>query len=170
MRGSDIETTTTTTICEERRAGHGRCPTWFRLLLRSSPPSPATRLRALFFFFFFLSSLLWRRHDTWENSCWSITPGAWRAQTRREKERIRVPRPIPTRTVLSVVDHRFGGVSVDLFLSFFSFMNNVRLLRFVYRIFWIIFFLKEISIFVYSRKYEILILVSIVVIGQKRGL
>lgn len=81
-----------------------------------------------------------------------------------------MPRPIPTRTVLSVVDHRFGGVSVDLFLSFFSFMNNVRLLRFVYRIFWIIFFLKEISIFVYSRKYEILILVSIVVIGQKRGL
>lgn len=81
-----------------------------------------------------------------------------------------MPRPIPTQTVLSVVDHRFGGVSVDLFLSFFSFMNNVRLLRFVYRIFWIIFFLKEISIFVYSRKYEILILVSIVVIGRKRGL
>lgn len=47
---SDIETTTTTTICEERRAGHGRCPTWFRLLLRSSPPSPTCPISALSFF------------------------------------------------------------------------------------------------------------------------
>lgn len=38
-------------------------------LLSTLPHLP--HLRALFFF---LSSLLWRRHDTWENSCWSITP------------------------------------------------------------------------------------------------
>lgn len=58
---SDIETTTTTTICEERRAGHGRCPTWFRLLLRSSPPSP-TCLLALFFFFPLFAALAPSRH------------------------------------------------------------------------------------------------------------
>lgn len=52
MQDSDIETTTTTTrrsICEKRRAGHGRCPTWFRLLLHSSPPPYTHPVSALFF-------------------------------------------------------------------------------------------------------------------------
>lgn len=83
------------------------------------PPPPAPSPRSLFFPLF--AALAPSRHM--RKQLLVHHPGVWRAQTRREKERIRVPRPIPTRTVLSVVDHRLGGVSVDsLFFFFLSFV------------------------------------------------
>lgn len=146
MRGSDIETTTTTTICEERRAGHGRCPTWFRLLLRSSPPSPASRLRALVFFFFFSSLRCSGAVTTHEKTAVGPSPPA-RGARKRAAKKSGSACLVPYQLELFYRSWTIGSVGYQWICFFLFFMNNVRLLRFVYRVFWIIFFLKEISIF-----------------------